>query len=138
MTDIVSSRITELISFKDTKGGLGIKLVGGKQGTDNFGIFVKGLISNGLAAKDGSLKLGDQLVSVNGIDFTGISNQRATELLRQCSSTGRGSRVKHSGRGGRRDLRRRRARTAAHVFGVVRRSAPTRKRGPNGARPFVT
>lgn len=61
--------------------------MGGKQGRDNFGIFVKGVIPGGLAARDGKLKPGDQLVTVNGVNFNGISNERATELLRQCAST---------------------------------------------------
>ena len=89
MTDS-TSRATESISFNNTKGALlGIKLVGGIKGRDKFGIFVKEVMPRGLAAKDGKLKQGDQLMKVNGVSLSGITSEKATEILRQCSSSNR-------------------------------------------------
>ncbi|PIK41897.1 hypothetical protein BSL78_21252 [Apostichopus japonicus] len=57
----------------------GIKIIGGineeeEDGKDH-GVFVKRIIAGGRAAEKGSLKEGDQLLSVNGKSLTGVSNQ---------------------------------------------------------------
>lgn len=82
-----------------TKKGLGIRIVGGRtmkmdtEGESYFGIFIKEVIHNSLAEKEGmvylsvlvrnlllffagTLKRGDQLLEANGQNLVGVSNER--------------------------------------------------------------
>ncbi|XP_071848053.1 syntaxin-binding protein 4-like isoform X2 [Apostichopus japonicus] len=81
----------ETVVFRGCRSGLGIKIIGGineeeDDGKDH-GVFVKRIIAGGRAAEKGSLKEGDQLLSVNGKSLTGVSNQQAVEYLRSASAT---------------------------------------------------
>ena len=65
-----------------TKGsqGLGFNIMGGAE--QNCPIFISRIAENGVAAKDGNLKRGDQRQSVNGIDVTKATHEKAVEILK--------------------------------------------------------
>jgi len=79
---------TEVINFKNCHSGLGIKIAGGRSalGAD-FGIFVKKVLSGGVADLDGRLREGDQLLEVNGCSLLGVSNDKAVSLLRNAAQS---------------------------------------------------
>ena len=47
-------------------------------------IFISFITPDGLADRSGLLKRGDQILSVNGHDFTRISRDEATAILKSC------------------------------------------------------
>lgn len=49
---------------------------------DDYCIQVKQVVSNGAAARDGRIKRGDRIISVNGINITGLSNGQALQKLK--------------------------------------------------------
>lgn len=81
-------RDTEVINIKNCHGGLGIKIAGGRStlGAD-FGIFIKKILSGGVADLDGRLREGDQLLEVNGCSLLGVSNGKAMSLLRSAAQS---------------------------------------------------
>nr|XP_057941556.1 multiple PDZ domain protein isoform X2 [Doryrhamphus excisus] len=62
--------------------GLGFTTVGKSNDT---GIFVSDIIKGGVADSDGRLLLGDQILSINGEDVRGESQEHAERLLQNCS-----------------------------------------------------
>lgn len=86
--DIRDRHETEVINIKNCHSGLGIKIAGGKSalGAD-FGIFVKKVLSGGVADLDGRLREGDQLLEVNGCSLHGVSNDKAMSLLRNAAQS---------------------------------------------------
>ncbi|XP_077462273.1 multiple PDZ domain protein isoform X4 [Stigmatopora argus] len=62
--------------------GLGFTTVGKSNDT---GIFVSDIIKGGVADLDGSLVLGDQILSINGEDVRAESQELAEGLLQKCS-----------------------------------------------------
>ncbi|KAI0233014.1 Syntaxin-binding protein 4 [Lamellibrachia satsuma] len=82
---------TETITFDSCTGGLGIKIVGGlldwEVSEKNYGIFVKKVLSGGLAAADGRLGPGDLILAVNGQSMAQVSNERAVTVLRKASAS---------------------------------------------------
>lgn len=82
---------TETITFDSCTGGLGIKIVGGlldwEVSEKNYGIFVKKVLSGGLAAADGRLGPGDLILAVNGQSMAQVSNERAVTMLRKASAS---------------------------------------------------
>jgi len=48
-----TSRPTTAISFRDCHNGIGVKVIGGVTESANNGVFIKRIIRNGLAHKDG-------------------------------------------------------------------------------------
>jgi C-terminal processing protease CtpA/Prc len=78
-TDLSLSRNALMVKLEGTKKGLGIKIVGGRRTThaaneEHFGIFVKEIVPKELAYYNGQLKVGDQLLEVNGTSLVGVSN----------------------------------------------------------------
>ncbi|XP_061411624.1 partitioning defective 3 homolog isoform X3 [Lethenteron reissneri] len=69
--------------------GLGVSVKGNRSrdGAHDLGIYVKSIIAGGAAAKDGRLRIGDQLVAVNREPLLGRSNAAAMETLRRCMAT---------------------------------------------------
>uniref|UniRef100_A0A8C4WVB0 PDZ domain-containing protein n=1 Tax=Eptatretus burgeri TaxID=7764 RepID=A0A8C4WVB0_EPTBU len=65
--------------------GLGVSVKGNKakRGAGDLGIFIKSVIAGGAAAKDGRLRVDDQLIAVNGESLLGKSNLEAMEALRK-------------------------------------------------------
>ncbi|XP_072040777.1 syntaxin-binding protein 4-like isoform X2 [Amphiura filiformis] len=83
---------TLTIVFNNCNTGLGIKIVGGKSDENihkDYGIFVRRVIPGGLASREGRLREGDQILSVNGESLLRVSNERAVQLLRSASATNR-------------------------------------------------
>ncbi|XP_047464973.1 syntaxin-binding protein 4 isoform X2 [Mugil cephalus] len=81
------SRAVQRLEFCDCKRGLGVKIIGGyrEMTGEDFGIYIKRVISGGLAALDGRLKSGDLILDVNNISLIGVTNERAVEILRTAS-----------------------------------------------------
>lgn len=74
---------------KDAKG-LGLSIVGKGLGTvennERLGIFVKSLTPGGAAENSGMVQVNDQIIEVNGINLVGVSQQVATQSLRNTST----------------------------------------------------
>ncbi|KAM8843299.1 multiple PDZ domain protein-like isoform 2-T2 [Synchiropus picturatus] len=68
----------------NAREGLGFTTVGKSNDT---GIFVSDIINGGVADLDGRLSLGDQILSINGRDVRGASQDYAGKLLQCCSGT---------------------------------------------------
>ncbi|KAK2170488.1 hypothetical protein NP493_1150g00014 [Ridgeia piscesae] len=83
--------VTETITFDSCTGGLGIKIIGGvldwETSEKNYGIYVKKILSGGLAAADGRLKPGDLILAVNGQSMAQVTNERAVAMLRKASAS---------------------------------------------------
>ncbi|KAK9890682.1 hypothetical protein WA026_012033 [Henosepilachna vigintioctopunctata] len=76
--------LTFNIPVHDTeKAGLGISVKGKTSGTQDLGIFIKGVINGGAASRDKRLQTNDQLLNVNGISLLQQSNSDAMETLRK-------------------------------------------------------
>ncbi|KAJ8386166.1 hypothetical protein AAFF_G00175900 [Aldrovandia affinis] len=82
-------RAVHSMDFSDCENGLGIKVIGGvKELTgEEFGVYVKRILPGGLAASDGHLQPGDQILEVNGDSLVGVTSERAVDILRGASST---------------------------------------------------
>ncbi|CAG7833479.1 unnamed protein product, partial [Allacma fusca] len=70
------------IEINKDKMGLGLSIVGGSD-TLLGSIIIHEVYPDGAAAKDGRLKPGDQLLSVNNEDFQNITHNKALAALRQ-------------------------------------------------------
>ena len=70
----------ELIELINDGTGLAFSIVGGKE----YGIMVKTVIPNGVAAKNGRLKTGDYLLQIGDIVLNGLSCDQVAALLRTC------------------------------------------------------
>lgn len=66
----------------DRRRKLGLVIRGGKE--FRLGIFISGIDRGSLSEQKGLL-VGDQILSVNGIDFRHINHQNAVEILRKSS-----------------------------------------------------
>ncbi|XP_056136523.1 multiple PDZ domain protein [Lampris incognitus] len=64
--------------------GLGLSIVGKSNDT---GIFVSDIIRGGVADSDGTLLLGDQILSINGEDVRAAMQEHAEKLLQGCSGS---------------------------------------------------
>ncbi|XP_015824423.3 syntaxin-binding protein 4 isoform X2 [Nothobranchius furzeri] len=82
-------RAVHSMEFVDCENGLGIKVIGGvkEQTGEEFGVYVKRILPGGLAAIDGNLLPGDQILEVNGDSLIGVTSERAVEILRTASAT---------------------------------------------------
>ncbi|XP_037834654.1 syntaxin-binding protein 4 isoform X2 [Kryptolebias marmoratus] len=82
-------RAVHSMEFTDCENGLGIKVIGGvkEQTGEEFGVYVKRVLSGGLAAIDGNLLSGDQILEVNGDSLVGVTSERAVDILRAASAT---------------------------------------------------
>lgn len=66
-------------------GGLGVSVAGGKDNphvVESTGIFVTKLIPDTPASLDGRLRLGDQIISVNGTDLEDVTHYDAVQTLK--------------------------------------------------------
>ena len=64
-----------------TAEGLGFNVMGGRE--QNSPIYISRIIPNGVAWKQGGLKKGDQLLSVNGVSVENEYHEKAVDLLKQ-------------------------------------------------------
>eukprot|EP01137_Pigoraptor_chileana_P036649 Opistho-2@32600 len=69
-----------VIELQKGDGGLGFNIVGGKD--HGHRIFVSRIVDGGVASRDGRLKLGDQLIEVNGHALAGLAHEAAAEVLK--------------------------------------------------------
>lgn len=73
----------EVILLHRGKEGLGFSIVGGKGSAHgDLPIYINQVFMNGAAGKDGRLKKGDELLSVNGISFADVTHEYAAETLK--------------------------------------------------------
>nr|8BOJ_A Chain A, Leucine-rich repeat-containing protein 1 [Trichoplax sp. H2]8BUW_A Chain A, Leucine-rich repeat-containing protein 1 [Trichoplax sp. H2]8BUW_B Chain B, Leucine-rich repeat-containing protein 1 [Trichoplax sp. H2]8BV7_A Chain A, Leucine-rich repeat-containing protein 1 [Trichoplax sp. H2] len=85
----LGSEVIQALIFKDD-GSLGLSISGGvgsssfKSGDD--GIFVSKIAKGGPCDNEGTLKIGDKILSVNEISFTGITHEKAVEILKNQDS----------------------------------------------------
>merc|ERR1719357_2146812 len=64
--------------------GLG---AGAELGLEKLGIFVKSVTPGGVAAKDGRVKEGDQIIEENGQSLVGVTQTHAATVLRAALGT---------------------------------------------------
>lgn len=83
------NRAVHRISFSDCQNGLGVKIIGGyrAQTAEDYGIFIKRILPGGVAAVDSRLLTGDLILDVNGENLTGVTNERAVDILRTASAS---------------------------------------------------
>ncbi|XP_022660827.1 multiple PDZ domain protein-like isoform X1 [Varroa destructor] len=74
-----------IIEIARDKIGLGLSVVGGAD-TPLGAIVVHEILEHGAAHQDGRLRVGDQIVELNGIDLSTASHEQAINALRQVSS----------------------------------------------------
>ncbi|XP_068946825.1 multiple PDZ domain protein isoform X12 [Petaurus breviceps papuanus] len=69
--------------------GLGITIAGyiGDKKSESSGIFVKSITKSSAVEHDGRIRVGDQIIAVDGMDLQGFTNQQAVELLRNTGQT---------------------------------------------------
>nr|XP_018667521.1 multiple PDZ domain protein isoform X1 [Ciona intestinalis] len=65
--------------MKKSGRGLGLSIVGRKNAA---GVFVSDLVQGGAAARDGTMKPGDQILSVNGVNIRMAGQEVAAQLLK--------------------------------------------------------
>ncbi|XP_078485360.1 multiple PDZ domain protein [Ciona intestinalis] len=65
--------------MKKSGRGLGLSIVGRKNAA---GVFVSDLVQGGAAARDGTMKPGDQIISVNGVNIRMAGQEVAAQLLK--------------------------------------------------------
>ncbi|XP_027837048.1 protein lap4 isoform X4 [Aphis gossypii] len=67
------------------QNGLGFSIAGGKGSShfkeNNESIFISRITEGGAAEKDGKLQVGDQVISINGIDVAGARHDQAVSML---------------------------------------------------------
>ena len=73
----------EVIHLHRGKEGLGFSIVGGKGSTHgDLPIFINQVFKDGAAGKDGRLKKGDEILSVNGVSFADVTHEYAAHTLK--------------------------------------------------------
>ena len=81
---------------KGSKKKLGFSIVGGSDSVKgNIGIFVNKIMSGGQAAEEGTLRVGDEIRSINGISMEGLTHASARDAFRAAKA---GKMILHIGR----------------------------------------
>ena len=69
-----------IIELPKTDEGLGFNVMGGRE--QNSPIYISRIIPGGVADRQGGLRRGDQLISINGVNVEGGNHEEAVELLK--------------------------------------------------------
>ncbi|KAM6471092.1 multiple PDZ domain protein isoform 10-T12 [Liasis olivaceus] len=79
--------------------GLGITIAGyiGDKISEPSGIFVKSITKDSAVEHDGRIRIGDQIIAVDGTNLQGFTNQQAVEVLRHTGQTVRLTLVRRGG-----------------------------------------
>ena len=74
----------KVIVYVKTEGkSLGFSICGGKDSKrGDLGILVRNIDPDGLAAQDGRLRRGDELLDVNGKSLQGCTHKKAASIIR--------------------------------------------------------
>ena len=88
---VVLNREAATSANSNNNKSLGIRVVSGKSDNSKAtatisGIFVKHIVENSPAGRNGTLKIGDRLLAVNGYDLTTASHEQAVDILRNAES----------------------------------------------------
>ncbi|XP_076175875.1 uncharacterized protein LOC143151031 isoform X2 [Ptiloglossa arizonensis] len=74
----------------------GFSIVGGSDSNKgSMGIFVKDIMAGGQAAEDGTLKVGDEILAINGVSMNGLTHARALQTFKAAKA---GKMILHVGR----------------------------------------
>ena len=72
-----------MIHLHRGKEGLGFSIVGGKGSTHgDLPIYINQVFKEGAAGKDGRLRRGDEVLSVNGVSFADVTHEFAAKTLK--------------------------------------------------------
>ncbi|XP_033361787.1 uncharacterized protein LOC117240042 isoform X2 [Bombus vosnesenskii] len=75
---------------------LGFSIVGGSDSNKgSMGIFVKDIMAGGQAAEEGTLKIGDEILAINGISMDGLTHAKALQSFKAAKA---GKMILHVGR----------------------------------------
>ena len=78
----LTCRHVKVVRLRKGRGGLGFVIAGGVGSPlGNLPIFVKEVLVDGAAWKEGQLCRGDEILFVNGIDFRGFTQEHAISAL---------------------------------------------------------
>jgi len=79
---------TKVINLQKASSGFGFSIVGGFGSPHgNLPIYIKTIFPGGVAAEDGRLKRGDQLLSVCGRSLEGVTHDEAVLILSKSVGT---------------------------------------------------
>ncbi|XP_076236868.1 uncharacterized protein LOC143180791 [Calliopsis andreniformis] len=89
----------DLLTISLEKGAskkLGFSIVGGSDSNKgSMGIFVKDIMAGGQAAEEGTLKVGDEILAINGISMDGLTHAKALQTFKAAKA---GKMILHVGR----------------------------------------
>jgi len=71
-----------VVILPKTEEGLGFNIVGGREQSPNCPIYVSRIIPGGVADREGTLRRGDQILSINGVSVEGETHEKAVTLLK--------------------------------------------------------
>ncbi|XP_020916558.2 tyrosine-protein phosphatase non-receptor type 13 isoform X2 [Exaiptasia diaphana] len=83
-TDLDISDKSFIVELEKVDGSLGLSVTGGINTTVKHGaIYVKSLILNGPADRNGRVRVGDRILEVNGISLKSVTHKQAVEIIKR-------------------------------------------------------